>query len=63
MISVDLVVYGRDESPTKLAIVAKKILPSCVSSRFENPRKMKHVSFLNYDWPVAKMNELLRKRD
>ena len=63
MISVDLVVYGRDESPIKLAIVAKKILPSCVSSSFEKPRKMKHVSFLNHDWPVAKMNELLRKRD
>ena len=43
MISVDLVVYGRDESPTKLAIVANKILPSCLSSRFEMLKKRVHV--------------------
>ena len=43
MMSVNLVVYGRDESPTNLAIVAKKILPSCVLSRFERLRKWAHV--------------------
>ena len=61
MISVDLVVYGRDESPIKFAIVAEKILHLAFRIASKSPEKCGQSSCFNYDWSVAKMNELLRK--